>query len=405
MRVVFLLFLCLSAPSLLAQPTRSELLATPQYAEDSKPTYRKVTAAEFEKSIVAKAVVTENYGDRFHAVELSIPKGDNALHAVATLGTPRLRDGKGGTIEPDAFRFDVDPAGVFRVQYAKEADGATVANAAGDVRLRYPLEVTTRSIKAGEKGTWEKHGIEINGPYVRFDGHRLSSGRWGVGSRLIRAYDAAGKRLETAGEWVDDEGRMYVAAYGKVARADFDVPGELAAVHVAYDVNPQQPAAAPKVTVRRIASLPLAVLGDTPSYSEEQLRSYLESFTGTLDEQLFNAATQGDATAVRYLLVLGADPNAGSAVSPFAIAAMQGHIEVAEMLLDSGADLKRTDANGVTPLFSVMSACPPASLVQKMIDRGADVNAKGPAGVTILAMAAAVNCQDAVATLKKAGAK
>jgi ankyrin repeat protein len=54
-------------------------------------------------------------------------------------------------------------------------------------------------------------------------------------------------------------------------------------------------------------------------------------------------AKRGDATAVKWLLDHGADPNAlwahwNAMVTPLHLAAMQGHVEIVRILLQAGAD-------------------------------------------------------------------
>lgn len=408
MRPLLLLSVLTLAVSLAAQPTRSELLSEPRYVEqDLRPTYRTLTAAEFQKSIAIKPVVVDDYGTNVHALEITVPQGHNLLHAIVISSSPRLLDAKGEAVDPDSLRIDADAdAGALRVRYEAETDGRSrVASVEGKMRLRYPLKVVTHTIKASDKDSWARHGVRIDGPFVYFDRARIMAAQWPSEYQLTRAYDASGRRLEAAGEWGNEDGEMFVAVYGNVARVDVDVPGERAAGVIEYASSPRK--APPAVRFRAIPSVSLAVLGDTVAYTEDQLRSYLQAFTGSDEEQLAAAATQGDLQAVRYLIALGADLNGGGreGFSPFVAAAMLSHEEVAQLLMDAGADVTTPDKSGLTPLMQVMSACPSSAFVQKMIDRGANVNAKAPSGVTALALATAVNCTPVVATLKKAGAK
>lgn len=408
MRPLLLLSALTLAFSLAAQPTRSELLSEPRHEEqDLRPTYRTLTAADLHKSVAVKPVVIDDYGTNVHALEITIPQGHNGLHAIAVSSIPKLLDAKGATVEPDAFRIDADPeAGALRLRYENETEGRRrVASVEGRMRLRYPLKVVTHSIKASEKDSWTRHGVRIDGPFVYFDPARVASARWLSEYKTIRAYDASGRRLESAGEWAGENGDMFFAAYGNVARVDVDVPGEMVAGVLEYAHTAGKPSVA--VKFKPIPAVSLAVLGDTVSYTEEQLRSYLAEFSGSDEEQLAAAAVQGDVHAVRYLIALGANLNGGGGdgFTPFVSAAMLSHEEVAALLMEAGADVITADKNGLTPLMQVMSACPSSELVQKMIDRGANVNAKATNGVTALSLATAVNCDPVVATLKKAGAK
>jgi hypothetical protein len=60
-----------------------------------------------------------------------------------------------------------------------------------------------------------------------------------------------------------------------------------------------------------------------------------------LDAPLLSAAALGDTTAVRRLLTCGADPNFKRDATPLHHAVDNGHVEIVEMLLDSGADPHR----------------------------------------------------------------
>lgn len=408
MRPLLLLSLFALVFPVSAQPTRDELLSEPRYEEpDLRPSYRKLTAAEFQKSITIKPVVIDDYGTSVHALEIAIPEGHNGLHAIVLSSVPKLLDADGAALDPGAFRIDADTdAGALRLRYEAEEEGRSrVASVEGKLRLRYPLSVVTYSVQASAKDSWEKYGIRIDGPFVYFDPARVASARWLSQYKTIRAYAADGRQLQSAGEWSDENGEMFVGAYGKVARVDFDVPGEMAAGILEYAHTAGKPSAT--VEFKPIPSVSPAVLGDTVSYTEDQLRGYLSELTGSDQEQLAAAVAQGDLQAVRFLLALGADVNGGSGngFGFFVTAAMLNHEELAQLLMDAGADVIHPDKSGLTPLMQLMSACPSSELVQKVIDRGADVNAKGPSGVTALSLATAVDCKPVVAVLKNAGAK
>jgi ankyrin repeat protein len=60
-------------------------------------------------------------------------------------------------------------------------------------------------------------------------------------------------------------------------------------------------------------------------------------------------------------------------LSPLLYAARDGRLEAAKILLDAGADLKQTDANGMAPLLMAIGNNHPA-VARFLIDKGADVN-------------------------------
>lgn len=88
--------------------------------------------------------------------------------------------------------------------------------------------------------------------------------------------------------------------------------------------------------------------------------------------------------AVRALLAAGADPNALSTapfaqVTPLGTAATFGATELAEILLDHGADTERTADHGNTPLHSAVAGGSRA-LVELLLARGANPYAELPDG-------------------------
>lgn len=109
------------------------------------------------------------------------------------------------------------------------------------------------------------------------------------------------------------------------------------------------------------------------------------------------AARQGNIGAVTALLDAGADIDArtkGDQSTPLLIAIINGHFDLAKLLIDRGADVRLAAANGVTPLYATLNVQwapkalypqPRAYLQQKLsyldlmkiiLDKGADVNAR-----------------------------
>jgi ankyrin repeat protein len=117
---------------------------------------------------------------------------------------------------------------------------------------------------------------------------------------------------------------------------------------------------------------------------------------GGLTPLLF-AVRQGYGESTAALLKAGANVNqrsAGDGTSPLMMAVINGHFDLAETLLDHGADPNLASANGATPLYGVLNVewAPKAlypqprahmqqktgylELMKRLIDKGADVNAR-----------------------------
>jgi quinoprotein dehydrogenase-associated probable ABC transporter substrate-binding protein len=121
---------------------------------------------------------------------------------------------------------------------------------------------------------------------------------------------------------------------------------------------------------------------------------------------LMTAAYCDDAPDVKVLVAHGGDPNALSAqnFSPLGIAAQYGKNAAAVALVDAGADPGRAIGEaGYTPLMLATANHAP-ELVQALIRKGADVNARNGGGVTALMIAAANGRADMVELLVRAGA-
>ena len=109
------------------------------------------------------------------------------------------------------------------------------------------------------------------------------------------------------------------------------------------------------------------------------------------------AAREGFTDVVKALVAGGADlnqPNAGDETTPLLIAIINGHFDLAKWMLEKGANPSVSAFNGVTPLYAVLNIqwapkslypSPKAyqqqttgylELMQLLVDKGADVNAR-----------------------------
>lgn len=104
---------------------------------------------------------------------------------------------------------------------------------------------------------------------------------------------------------------------------------------------------------------------------------------------IMRAAKSGDAAAVSSLLAQNAtllDARDADESTALHFAAWKGHVEVAQVLLDAGADVNARNNNrhyGNTPLHAAAHANNRA-VAELLIDRGADITAEFGPGRTPL---------------------
>ncbi|HEX6162340.1 MAG TPA: ankyrin repeat domain-containing protein [Vicinamibacterales bacterium] len=124
------------------------------------------------------------------------------------------------------------------------------------------------------------------------------------------------------------------------------------------------------------------------------------------DSPVADAAARGDRDAVKALLKNAADVNAaqGDGMTALHWASMNGDLELAQMLIYAGANVRATTRLGTyTPLY-LASQQGHAGVVQALLKAGGDVKAGTPNGTTPLMVAAVSGNVDAVRALVEAGA-
>jgi uncharacterized protein len=150
--------------------------------------------------------------------------------------------------------------------------------------------------------------------------------------------------------------------------------------------------------------------------------------SGILNFLLMNAAVLGWAGAVRLLLSRGADANAtdrtymavqtvdedGSILSSepprqhlttvLMGATSAGQVEVMEVLVEYGARVNATDADGRTALM-VATIMDHPDVAQALLTWGAEVNARDADGRTALGWARHLDRPDVIPVLERAGAR
>lgn len=126
---------------------------------------------------------------------------------------------------------------------------------------------------------------------------------------------------------------------------------------------------------------------------------------GARPVDLLEAAVIGDTESVKQFIANGADVNAGEVFTPLMAAADTGNVEVIRLLLNSGADIEKSNRLGLTPL---MMAAGKGNLhaVNELIAAGAKINATSRVrNFSALAAAAANGHNEIINELVKAGAE
>jgi ankyrin repeat protein len=118
---------------------------------------------------------------------------------------------------------------------------------------------------------------------------------------------------------------------------------------------------------------------------------------------LAHAAREGHAQVVELLLESGADIEGGNGLSPLACAAWKGQDEIVRLLIERDADIEADTGGPGTALFQA-SAEGHLSTVRLLLELGADVDAKTEKRATPLLVAAADSRLDVVVQLIEAGA-
>lgn len=123
---------------------------------------------------------------------------------------------------------------------------------------------------------------------------------------------------------------------------------------------------------------------------------------------LWNAVWNGDTKMVELLLANGADPKQKfkgkeAQLSCLEIAAQEGLLEIAQLLVNAGADLNERGFRGHTPL-RIAARNGRTELVRYFVTKGSDINSQGDDGATPLEHAASKGHIEIVKLLVESGA-
>lgn len=148
-----------------------------------------------------------------------------------------------------------------------------------------------------------------------------------------------------------------------------------------------------------IALLVLAFLGGAVQSASAQ---------SAATRRLIQAAEAGDVDAAKRALETGAEINDANlrrgGLSPLTLAIQGDHVEVAEMLLERGADAAFVGSGGATPLHAAADRGH-VNLCRALLGRGADVNATAGSRRSPLHLAARHGRDEVIGALFEGGAR
>lgn len=131
------------------------------------------------------------------------------------------------------------------------------------------------------------------------------------------------------------------------------------------------------------------------------------AFAGPLEDGLLQATVTGDLESGRALIKKGANVNySNDGVSLLSMAALMGQADFVKLLADNGADINARGKDGSTLLMTALVAGGPGGTdtALYLIQKGVDVNAADSQGATALLLAAAMGNVDVVKALIAKGA-
>ncbi len=115
---------------------------------------------------------------------------------------------------------------------------------------------------------------------------------------------------------------------------------------------------------------------------------------------LAHAAESGQREIVRTLLDAGANPDLGGVTTPLEAAVVEGHAEVAKILITAGADVNRAVEDGFTPLMTA-AATGDLLLVEVLLAAGARPRKTNDEGQTAISLAKEAGHETIVTLLRQ----
>ena len=231
-------------------PSREDLTRVPRYVKDAvEPVFESPSAQEVLKEIkIVSDRSTAMFGFNTPEVVLYLPQIGNSAYAEVVFDDPVLFDGNGAPVP-----FELENGGyngrTFSAEIRlapKEGDGLVeFAMIKGSGKIRYPLKVDTRIVKAGDAAA-KGPDVNLDGPFVTYTEPTTQAWSFSFSTNgPVRAYDASGRRLRQDGysssSWKNNVTHKTIAFRGNVAQFQMDTAGQWVEIEFNYELPPISP--------------------------------------------------------------------------------------------------------------------------------------------------------------------
>ncbi|PIU49982.1 MAG: hypothetical protein COS92_03675 [Desulfobacterales bacterium CG07_land_8_20_14_0_80_52_14] len=250
--LIVLSLLIAVVPAIAQDSERRSLLNEPKFIEKGvKPSFRILTATKVQDAtMVVSSRSFAALGFNTPEVQIHLPDLDNSVYAEIEMPKPLLDGGSGYQLEQGLFDAKTRIAEI-RFLASDGKSPAEFSRVTGRIHVRYPLEVRTRIISAGQANNL----ITIDGPYVEFLKGTVAAAPSFSPLEPVRAYDQDGRQLKKAPIYhyrtENDLTYNRFAFHGKVNRVEVDSVLRWVDLDITYDLPP-----APKIPEERAGLTP-----------------------------------------------------------------------------------------------------------------------------------------------------